>query len=345
MNKGMKSLLILLFGGLLGLTATVSDACSRFTYNGDNNLVISARSMDWVEDMHSDLWAFPAGMKRTGGTMANSVSWVSKYGSVIAAGYNISAADGLNTEGLDANLLYLSSSNYGAVLPDHKNLSVLSWVQYVLDNYATVNDAVEGFKKGDFNMIAPTLPNGDASTVHLSITDKTGDNAVFEYVNGKLQIHHGKAFNVMTNEPSYDKQLALNDYWQNLKGVFLPGTGQPEDRFVRASYYLSTAPKTSDEVKAVAAAFSIIRDVSVPMSSVVTGKPNLAPTIWRSVADLTHKVYYFENTDRPNVFWVDISKLNLKSGAAVKKLALGQGQVYAGEVSAQFAKATPFDMH
>lgn len=323
---------------------TPVNACTRFTYINAHHVVITARSMDWVEDLHTDLWAFPAGMKRVGGTATNSVAWTSKYGSVIAAGYNMGAADGLNTQGLDANLLYLSSSDFGKINSAHQNLSVLSWVQYILDNYATVDEAVKGFKASQFNMLAPPLPKGYAATLHLSITDASGDNAVFEYVHGVLQVHHGKQYNVMTNEPPYDKQLALNDYWQGLKGAFLPGTAEPQDRFVRASFYLQNLPKNLDTTQSIAAAFSIIRNVSAPITAIVSSRPNVAETIWRSVADLTHKTYYFETVDRPNVFWVDLNKLNLKQGAPVMKLPLSQGEVYAGEVSSHFVKSDPFRM-
>lgn len=341
-----KTLLFLLLSLVAFSQCMISsaDACSRFTYMGNNHLVVTGRSMDWVEDLHTDLWAFPAGMKRVGGTATNSVTWTSKYGSVIAAGYNMGAADGINTQGLDANLLYLSSSDFGKIHSAHQNLSVLSWVQYILDNYATVDEAVKGFKAGQFNMLAPPLPKGFAATLHLSITDASGDNAVFEYVHGALQIHHGKQYNVMTNEPPYDKQLALNDYWQKLKGVFLPGTAEPEDRFVRAVFYLQNLPANLNTAQSIAAVFSIIRNVSAPITAIVSSRPNVAETIWRSVADLTHKTYYFETVDRPNVFWVDLHKLNLKPGAPAMKLSLSHGEVYAGEVSSHFVKSEPFRM-
>jgi len=35
-------------------------------------------------------------------------------------------------------------------------------------------------------------------------------SAIFEYVHGKLAIHHGKEYHVMTNSPIYDKQIAIN---------------------------------------------------------------------------------------------------------------------------------------
>lgn len=324
------------------MLSPITDACSRLCYAGPDNTVITGRTMDWVEDIHTDLWAFPAGIEQIGSPEPNSVKWTSKYGSIIASGYDIGTTDGMNSQGLVANLLYLSSSDYGKPQATRKNLSIFTWTQYFLDNYATVNEAVADFGKDKFNIIGPTLPNGANATVHLSISDSSGDNAIFEYISGKLVVHHSKNYAVMTNEPSYEKQLALNEYWQNMQGTFLPGTGEPADRFVRASYYLNAAPQTSDLEKSIAIVFSIIRNVSVPMQQGHSTRPNVSATIWRSVADAKNKVYYFENTDRPNVFWVNMNKLDLAKGAAIKKLSLKNGEIYAGEVSDKFIASPSF---
>lgn len=49
------------------------------------------RSLDWVEDIDSDLWAFPAGMERSGAPDGReALTWTSKYGSVVASGYDMS---------------------------------------------------------------------------------------------------------------------------------------------------------------------------------------------------------------------------------------------------------------
>lgn len=72
-------------------------------------------------------------------------------------------------------------------------------------------------------MLAPVLPNGAAAALHLSISDSTGDSAIFEYIDGKLVIHHGKQYAVMTNSPIYEKQIALEEYWKSIGGlVFCP---------------------------------------------------------------------------------------------------------------------------
>jgi len=89
-----------------------SHACSRITYTGLDQMVAMGRTMDWMEDIKTDLWAFPAGIKRSGnGDNPKSLTWISKYGSLIASGYNMGTTDGINTEGLCANLLYLSTAN------------------------------------------------------------------------------------------------------------------------------------------------------------------------------------------------------------------------------------------
>ncbi len=43
-------------------------------------------------------------------------------------------------------------------------------------------------RKEPFAIIAPTLPNGRPAQGHLSLSDPSGDSAIFEYVGGKLVI-------------------------------------------------------------------------------------------------------------------------------------------------------------
>lgn len=212
-----------------------------------------------------------------------------------------------------------------------------------MDNYATVAAAVKALKKEPF-FVAPAMsPDGHAGTVHLAITDPTGDTAIFEYIAGQLTIHHGSEFQVMTNSPIYDEQLALNKYWQGIGGtVMLPGTNRAADRFVRASFYINSVTKTADNREAVAAAFSVIRNVSVPRGISTPNQPNIASTLWRTVADHKNRRYYFESTRDPNVFWVDLDDVNFKAGAPVKRLLLTDDTIYAGNVVKQFVPAEPF---
>lgn len=42
------------------LTTSVAEACTRFVYLGENDQVMTARSMDWKTDVGTNIWVFPA---------------------------------------------------------------------------------------------------------------------------------------------------------------------------------------------------------------------------------------------------------------------------------------------
>jgi penicillin V acylase-like amidase (Ntn superfamily) len=211
--------------------------CTRALYSGNDNTVITGRTADWGEDLVSNLWAFPSGLPRDGACGPRSTRWTSKFGSVVVSGYEGCTVDGINEKGLVANMLYLAESDYGKADGKRPDISVAAWPQYVLDSYATVAEAVNALRNEPFHLVTLTLPNGRPAMVHLAMSDPTGDSAILEYVEGKLTIHHGKQYTVMTNSPTYDQQLALNEYWKGIGGmVFLPGTISAADRFVRCPY-------------------------------------------------------------------------------------------------------------
>lgn len=331
-------------------------ACTRVLYTGAENTVITGRSMDWKDDIRSNLWVFPRGMSRNGQAGANSPEWVSKYGSVVVTGYDIGTADGMNEKGLVANILYLVESDYGKPDQNKPLLSISLWAQYVLDNYANVAEAVKGLETEPFQIVTAVLPNGAGAQLHLSISDPTGDSAIFEYVDGKLVIHHSKEYQVMTNSPSFDQQLALNEYWKKIGGLtFLPGTNQAPDRFARASFLINAIPKNLDPSvitsvpdqkfhnQAIASVLGVIRGVSVPLGITTPDQPNISSTRWRIVADHKNKVYYFDSATSPNVFWIPIAELDLQEGASVKKLPLTDGQIYAGNAIKHLESAKPFE--
>jgi penicillin V acylase-like amidase (Ntn superfamily) len=59
-------------------------ACSRAVCFGLEGQTVTGRSMDWLEDMQTNLWIFPRGMERDGGMGNQGLQWTSKYGSVVA---------------------------------------------------------------------------------------------------------------------------------------------------------------------------------------------------------------------------------------------------------------------
>ncbi|HOO69794.1 MAG TPA: linear amide C-N hydrolase [Bacteroidales bacterium] len=336
------SILVLLILQFL-FTGEVS-ACTRVVYQGPAGLIITARSMDWASEIPADIWVFPRGIERDGRVGPHSVTWTSRYGSVVASSFDMSTADGMNEKGLVANLLWLAESEYPPFDGSQKGLTIAAWAQYVLDNFATVAEAVEALRKEEFVVVTGPMPGlGKNATVHLSVSDTDGDNAIFEYIQGKLFIYHDRSYNVMTNSPVFKEQLAINNYWKAIGGtVMLPGTNRAADRFVRASFFINAIPQTEDVRIATASVFSVIRNCSVPYGISTENQPNISSTRWRSVADQKNLLYYFETALSPATFWVDLNCFELSEGNDVKKLSLADGQMHHGEVSANFEKAQPF---
>ena len=333
----------LVAAAVLSALATAAQACTRCVYLGPNDTVMVARSMDWVEDPGSEVWVFPRGMKRNGTAGPGSLEWTSRYGSAVVSFYGIASVDGMNEKGLVANTLYLVESDYGTRVAGRPTMSIACWTQYVLDSFATVKEAVAALEKEPFTVVAPILPNGEPGVGHMAISDPTGDSAILEYVKGKLVVHHGRQFQVMTNSPTFDQQLSLNAYWQEIGGLtMLPGTNRAADRFARASFYVTNLPQTADPKRAVAQIFSVIRGVSVPLGFTVPDKPNIASTIWRTVYDHKDRVMYFDSATSPTVFWLPLESLAFDAGAPVKRLALKAGETYSGDASKTLKPAEPF---
>lgn len=304
--------------------------------------------MDWAQDMGTNLWLFPRGIERQGEAGPKSIRWTSRYGSVAASIYELATVDGINEKGLVANVLYLVESDYGSP-GDKPVLSIALWAQYVLDQFATVKEAVEALRAEPFRLVAPTLPNGAPAQGHLAISDATGDSAIFEYIGGKLVIHHGPEYTVMTNSPEFSQQLALNTYWQSIGGTdFLPGTSRAADRFARASFFVGAIPKEvtdayiaavpgkSFQNQALASLLGIMRSVSVPLGITTPSAPNIASTIWRTVADSKNLVYSFDSATSPSVFWVELGGLDFSKGAPVQRLEVAGGKVYSGNMAKAF---------
>ena len=342
----MKLYTKLLIGlSIIGFFPTESIECTRVMYKGKDSIILTARSMDWKEDIKTDLWIFPRGMVRNGETGDNTITWISKYGSVVASAYNIATADGMNEKGWVANLLWLAESEFPKWDKNKPGLSISLWAQYVLDNFATVAEAVDALRNEPFTLVSSYIPNmpDKFATLHLSISDSLGDNAIFEYVEGKLVIHHNPSYQVMTNSPIFQQQLALNTYWSEIGGtVMLPGTNRAADRFVRASFYIEAIPVTDDIKIASAATFSVIRNCSVPLGITTPGQPNISSTIWRVMANQRDLIYYYESVMSPNIFWIDLKDVDFSEKETVKRLKLTDGEIYTGNAVNYFQDSKPF---
>lgn len=315
--------------------------CTRVFWNENRTELIVGRTMDWPVSTEPIWTIFPRGYKRDGGALggqslgfSNPLKWESKYGSVIVSIYGIGAIDGINERGFAAHMLYLNETDFGKLDSDKPTLQVGLWAQYLLDNAATVEEAL---KLLDGIQIAMAEAHGYKATVHLAIEDTTGDSAVVEYIDGKKTVHHGSKFQVMTNSPAYDEQLALlaqQDFSHPSSDMPLPGNVNPRDRFQRATYYLKMLPKPKDEREAVAGVLAIMRNVSVPFGAPYKNM-GVYDTEYRTVNDLTNRLSFFELSTAPNVIWTNLNEIDFDKLKSVKTLDPNNIEL-AGDVTSKF---------
>lgn len=166
----MKKFPLILFSLVLSIGLwNPSEACTRVVYKGPQNTVITARSMDWRDEIPANLWVLPKGIDRNGLVGPKSVKWTARYGSLISSSWDIASADGMNEKGLVANLLWLGESQYPKFdgKGSKKGIAISLWAQYYLDNFATVKEAVEFSKKRTFRY-CKRLHSGNRKIYHSS---------------------------------------------------------------------------------------------------------------------------------------------------------------------------------
>lgn len=315
--------------------------CTRVVWPNANGAVIVGRNMDFHKDLMTNLWTQPKGINRDDGVQG-ALRWTSKYGSIVATAFDMISVDGLNEAGLAGHILWLAESDYGTPDNSRTQLSQAIWMQYFLDNFSTVAEAVEWIEQSDIQVVQMMDPTGGVPpAIHLALDDATGDSCIIEYSEGRAKVYHSRDYRVMTNSPTYDQQLELVKTISGLGGDQpIPGSTLASDRFARAAYYVSRLDQPQNQLQAIAAMFSVIRNVAQPFRIPDPGKPDASQTLWQTVTDLTNRRYVFESTTRPNIVWVDLSSLNLAEGAPQMKLDLVNELTVergiSGEVSEKF---------
>jgi len=332
MKKFFKYLIILFL-----IATQAAYACSRVLWNNNDQAVMVGRTFDWGSDPKTNLWLMPEGVVHHNSNLKNPLNWTAKYGSLIATVNDQIAFDGLNEKGFAVQVLWLDETNYGKRDLTKPGLPVIWWMQFYLDNFATVNEAVKYTEQHPFQILPVFYkPTGEWLNLHLALDDASGDSAIIEFIKGRIHIYHGPQFKVLTNSPALPKQLANLRKYQNFGGkLALPGSDESGDRFVRASYYLNQLPEPKTKAEAVAMLQSLLANVFEQFKTPTSFSEGIYPTYWLSISDLTNRVYYFEYLKNSALIWVDLKLANLKKDAPVMRLNLEQINL-SGDVTKDF---------
>jgi choloylglycine hydrolase len=165
---------------------------------------------------------------------------------------------------------------------------------------------------------------GYSTGLSFSIEDRLGDSAVVEYINGAAVIRHGRQYRVVTNTKLdvAEPLLANYDFTNPTNAVTIPGNTNSDDRFVRASWYSNLLSRVTprNRLEARAALMSVMRNVSDPIGAPGSRPGVVHETDWRTLSDLTNRVYVFENPRTLTSLRTDLSRLDFRRGSGVRTI-------------------------
>lgn len=320
-------------------------ACTDFRLTAADGTVMIARSMEFAEDLHSNVRSSNRGRSFATTTPAGKqgLGWTSKYGYIFLDGFNVDAAiDGMNEKGLSYEALYLPAlAQYQSIPEGHEKeaLSYLKLGDWILGNFATVDEVKAAIKtvyvfeeplKQKANFVFP---------LHFSVYDASGKGVIIEYIDGQLHLYDN-ALGVLTNSPGYDWQMAnLNNYihlnpldpdsvhYNNITlgpvghgfgMVGLPGDVTPPSRFVKIATLLRVSQQPKDALSSVNVAQHIINTVDIPLGMLQIASPQgtlMETAQWTLFKDLTHKTLYYRTYENPQIYALSFDKINFTQNA------------------------------
>lgn len=335
----MKNISKMLAVGMAGAFAAVSplesDACTRVIYEGSDSLYIVGRSLDWRTPIPTNLYVYPAGIRKQGASTPDGINWTSRYGAVYAVGYDGGITEGMNEKGLSVNGLFCKGTVYvNDKVEKNPPVSLAMIVAWILDNCATTDEARQLLTETPFRVEGATFDGGTVSTLHWGITDASGKSLILEFDEGNMEIHDPGDIRAMTNDPQWESMKAILAYWDKIGGKnMLPGTVTSPDRCVRANYFAHHVKPESDARLGVSIARSVLVNSCVPYTYTVEGEPNLSSTQWRSYSNLRDRLYYFEIVTNPAYYYIDLKKCDLSRKGKILKLDTGKNTDLVGDVT------------
>jgi penicillin V acylase-like amidase (Ntn superfamily) len=294
----------------------VSFACTTFCLKR-NGEVLFGKNYDWMVG-DGLIFVNKRGVEKSAISegRTNPARWVSQYGSVTFNQYGReNPSGGMNETGLVIELMWHADAQYPKA-DARPIVGTLEWIQYQLDNSCTVADVISNSQK---IRIASEIP------LHYLVSDKAGNTATIEFLNGELAAHVGKTLTVsaLTND-SYDKSVkyALATPLERAR------TSSSLDRFARVAHRTAEferQPKTEQE--AVYYAFEILSNVAQP-----------GYTQWSIVYDQKRGRIHFRTLQSPQIKMIETAAFDYSCASAVKVFDANAKE--SGEVTTKFADYT-----
>jgi len=277
---------------LLALALSVpASACTTFCLR-DGGRIVFGKNYDWAVG-DGLLVVNKRGVSRKADAEGDPkpASWTSKYGSVTFNQYGRDfPSGGMNEKGLTIELMWLAGSRYPAA-DARPAVDVLQWIQYNLDNHATVAEVLKSDKA---LRIAGDVP------IHYLVADRQGQVATVEFLDGRMVAHTGDELPVAA--------LANSTYAESLRAGRTEGPSSLA-RFGRAARRVESFKARGTD--AVDYAFETLDQVAQP-----------GYTQWSIVYEVDRGRVHFRTRDRRKIRSLDLKDVDFSCSTPVRVLDL-----------------------
>ncbi len=306
---------------VIGLFITNSlFACTTFIINDSINLIFG-RNFDW--DIGSGMIVInKKGLQKQAFVQPPNVpvKWISKYGSITFNQIGVDAPmGGMNEKGLVIAQMGLFESKFPEKI-EKEVVGELEWIQYQLDNSATLTEVIENNKKIQILPIA--VP------VHYMICDGKGNIGIIEYLNGELVIMQGDDITIpVCSNMIYEKsKIAIKGYepyggtkqipskWDNISDIV-----------VTASFMIDKYDKTENIIDY---GFNILNAVGSSTRSQ-----------WSIIFDITNKSINFRTINNDATRVIPLTDFNFNCSKEILVLNVHEAKP-TGKLKEQFIELT-----
>ena len=306
----MKKIIVIF---LLCLNGT-SIACTTFLLD-DHGHYYFGRNYDWITG-NGMVMTNPRHVMKTSAS-DQSFTWVSKYGSISFNQYGKEfPTGGMNEKGLVVELMWLDETKY-PVTDDRKEIGELQWIQYQLDNCATIEEVIASDKK-------LRIGETENTPLHFLVADTSGKVSTIEFLNGTLVAHRDESlpFPVLTNT-NYKNSLQSKSKKNSSETAGNYGDNSIA-RFAKACNMIERFRKNGVKGSGLDHSFSILDSVAQ------TGY-----TKWSIVYDLTGKKIHFITSANLDKRTVDLASFSFDCTTSAAAVDINTGK---GDVSSKFTK-------
>jgi len=278
---------------------------------------VFGRNYDWrVEECL--VMVNKAGAAKIAARQDNPARWTSRFGSVTFNQYGREfPMGGMNEAGLVVEIMWLDGTRYPS-MDKRPSVGVLQWVQYQLDNHASVREVLSSDTDIRIHLNA-------GAPLHFLVADASGDVATVEFLGGKMVARTGAdlPYPVLTNS-IYDASVQYAR--SRMESGSLPATLSSMDRFTRAAIRVGdyTAPSAGE---AVAYAFETLEAVAQEQG-----------TVWSIVYDIEGRTIHATTRDNPVRMHISFDGLDFGCDSPVRVVDLNRASP--GDLSPQLKMYT-----